>query len=532
MAQPEPDAATLAQLKQQCKTWGWDFDETLAEWKSQQIIVQPTSVPKPVKRLRDDDGDLSFSLDNDIGIMKCTMSDAIDLYQQSTKPASFADATKWEHVELRGWNQTLVHNLASDIHQKYKKKLIKSPIGFIGDTATGKTLFCELFCVEYKFTIIKIQETDPDELKEWLDLAVNPSLLDTSDRLWVCEHWDAYMDTKCGTILKKYFKKMLQTGIIICTAWTGFDTRVQTSGIEVWYKFLILNKSEALQKGAKRIHIDLSKQDTIRLLEYAGGDLSAAISTLQYFRGPPPITLDIAKSMPPPNLRVLINNSLIDRSQHMMRLLGEADDLALTYLFHEIVPEAQCLAAKCLSVDTRGNHDHDMWMCAGNLEKTWRAYDAVSFTDAAAGYDGKIFKQIITGPLHSVLDTIDTRTLTPLQIPTPQIIWKQNQPNIKERQKKVTEFFGYGIPKDHLLSVFTRGREKKEEEDMLDIYSIKVSDGKALPGASILLWSRPISDPRQAPDLRDRTLDLMGTWTETKYKTRINGKWLEKLLWD
>jgi hypothetical protein len=31
----EPDAATLAELKQQCKTWGWDFAETLAEWKQQ-----------------------------------------------------------------------------------------------------------------------------------------------------------------------------------------------------------------------------------------------------------------------------------------------------------------------------------------------------------------------------------------------------------------------------------------------------------------------------------------------------------------
>ena len=506
----EPDEATLAELKQQCKTWGWDFAETLAEWKQQNKTPLPP--PKPTKRPREEPEPIVVEIKPVLPIH--------DIYQQQTKPTSLAQA-KWEHVEIQGWNQTLVKNLPLQIH----KKLIK-PIGFIGDTATGKTLFCELFAAEYKYNLIPIHETDPVELKEWLDLSVNPSLLDTQPRLWLIEHWDAYTDTKCGTLLKKYFKKMLKTGIVICTAWTGFDTRE----IDTWYKFTIPNKTEALLQGAKRIHIELSLNVCEQLLEYAGGDLSAAISALQYFRGPPPSSI-IAKSMPPPNLRILLNNSLHNRSPHIMRLLGEADDLALTYLFHEIIPEAQCLASECLSIDFRGNHDHDMWMCAGNLENTWKAIDTVSFCDAAAGYDAKIFKQFLTGPLHSTLPQIKGRTLTPLQIPIPQILWKQNQPNIKEKQKKTAEFFGYGIPKDHIMSTFTKGREKKEEEAALDIYASRVCDGKALPGASILLWSRDIADPRQAPDLRDRTMDLIG-WTEKKHKVRLNGKWVEKNIWE
>lgn len=512
----EPDTATLAELKQQCKTWGWDFDETLAEWKQQNS--KPAAAPKPepkkpttLKRPRPDFED----------IVQEPKQDHYDVYQQLTKP-SFSEA-KWEHVEIKGWNHTLVKNLALELFTKYKQ--FTKPIGFIGDTATGKTLFCELFAIEYKFNLIPIQETDPIELKEWLDLSVNPSLLDTQPRLWLIEHWDAYTDTKCGTILKKYFTKMIKTGIVICTAWTGFDTRE----IETWYKFTIPNKTQALMKGAKKINIELSTIVSDRLLEYAGGDLSAALSALQYFKGAPPTI--IAKSMPPPNLRVLLNTSLVDRSQHIMRLLGESDDLALTYLFHEIVPEAQCLASECLTIDTRGNHNHDMWMCTGNLENTWKAIDTVSFCDAAAGYDAKIFKQFLTGPLHSTLPIIHGRTLTPLQIPLAQILWKQNQPNMKEKQKKTADFFKYTISKDHVMSTFTKGREKKEEEAALDYYESRVCDSKALPGASVLLWSRDLTDPRQAPDLRDRTMDLIG-WTEKKHKVRVNGKWVEKSVWE
>jgi hypothetical protein len=169
-----------------------------------------------------------------------------------------------------------------------------------------------------------------------------------------------------------------------------------------------------------------------------------------------------------------------------------------------------------------------MWQCSGNLENVCKSFDTVSFCDAAAGYDAKIYKQFISGPLHSTIPEL-TQTLVPLQIPLPQIIWKQNQPNIKERQKKTAEFFQYSISKDHIMSTFVKGREKKEEEDALDIYSSKMTDGKALPGSSILLWSRPIDF---LPDLRDRTLDLIGTWPEKKYKVRVGGKWVEKVVWD
>jgi hypothetical protein len=65
----------------------------------------------------------------------------------------------------------------------------------------------------------------------------------------------------------------------------------------------------------------------------------------------------------------------------------------------------------------------------------------------------------------------------------------------------------------------------------LDYYESRVCDSKALPGASVLLWSRDLTDPRQAPDLRDRTMDLIG-WTEKKHKVRVNGKWVEKSVWD
>jgi hypothetical protein len=325
---------------------------------------------------------------------------------------------------------------------------------------------------------------------------------------------------------------MLRTGIVVCTAWTGLDTRVQTTGIETWYRFSIPNTSLALRQGAKRANIELGAADATRLLEFVGGDLSAALSTLQYFGGAPPPTLDLAKSFPPPNLRVLINQSLTNRSASMMRLLAETDDMTLAYLFQEIAPEAQCLAAQCLSVDARGNHDHDMWACAGDLAQTWRVYDTVSFCDAAAGYDAKIWKNFITGPLHSAIPQIKGKTLTPLQIPTPQIVWKQSQPQIKQRQKKVMDYYGYGVSKDHVISTFTKGREKKEEEDALDIYSFKVGDSKALPGASVLLWSRDIADPRLAPDLRDRTLDLIGEWPEKKHKVRVGSKWVEKGVWE
>jgi len=541
----------IEELRHQCKIWGWDFEETLAEYKETEAkkrsqpapvaAAPPAPPPAPVstgtKRRREPEPEpnpdarsrtLNQALDALIELSDCAPTILSTLYQDTTKPRSLDDATAgWEHVQIRGYDQTLVKDLAAIL---YKTKP-RTPIGFIGDVATGKTLFCELFCSKYNYVLLQIQETDTDELKEWLELSINPSLLDTRPRLWVCEHWDAYIDTPAGRLLKKYFKKMTRTGMVICTAWTGFDTRVQTSGIDTWYRFQIRDQNLALRQASDRINIRLTQADATRVLEFAGSDQSAALATLQYFGGAPPPHLSVAKSMPPSNLRLLINQSLVDRSAGMMRLLAESDDLALTYILAEIGPEAQCAAAQCLTIE-RGNMEHDMWSCAGNLEQAWRVADAVSFCDAVAGYDGKIFKQFITGPLHSCIPKLG-QAMVPLQIPTAQILWKQNQPQIKERQKKVMAYFGYGLAKDHIMSTFVRGREKKEEEDALDIYSCRVADSKAKPGSSVLLWSRDIADPRSAPDLRDRTLDLVAdTWPERKHKIRVGGRWVEKSIWD
>lgn len=336
-------------------------------------------------------------LDADLRSQTAPGSLTIDEYCiDKFNPPTFAEAEPFFSTVS---GQTV--NLATLLLEKFNSgQLRHNALGLWGPSSCGKSLFCQLFASANNFELIVVHETEPAELKDWLDLAVNDRIDgDTRPRFWLIEHWDDYLDfyPKTARLLHIAIKRMLRTGIVIFTSSTNV---FQCDSSMVVLEMEPLTKdaaTSALIKTAVRNDIKLGKHDALDTLEFSGSDLRSAVCSLFFFGGAPPSLLGQGKAAVPGNLRSLSNASLYSPSQLLCDALGEAQaatsssrcapapltapNTPLDMLRAEL-PRAMCHKAGCLNV-ADGAAIHDLDSCIGDIDRLAHYLESCSAADAA-----------------------------------------------------------------------------------------------------------------------------------------------------
>jgi hypothetical protein len=330
---------------------------------------------------------------------------------EAWKPATLDDAERFvanisgKAVDLASWLQL----------EWQAGRLRDAAMGLLGPSSCGKTLFCHLFAMAHDFELVIVHETDSKLLKAWLETATNASIDGaTRSRLWVIEHWDAYVNhhPRAIELLRGSIKRMLSTGIVIFTA--SADYQIQEPEI-AWLQMDPLNQTAAafaLCKAASRHSIKLLKHQAIELLDYSDNDVRGALCNLAVFRGAPPILLGQGKESVPGSLRVLSNASLFSPSQLRVNALGEAQaaigdsrrtrapvgepstplDMARAEL-----PRAICHKAGCLKV-SEGASVHERHICRGDIDHLAQLLEFCSAADVSG-----CAAELVSGPIQQAL---------------------------------------------------------------------------------------------------------------------------------